>query len=159
MGWVQVACWLGSRFRKRRRNNILVVAGFHLLSLESSTRHKESMMRISSSSSSSDTSSSSSSSLIVDVTKVGLKTVVSLVAFYFLVAWPPLHWFYEAASPAGPSSVYIPGGGFSGFWFHLGYLQSMNMDNHLHDYDYYCFSSGCLGKQTTTTTTKASTHA
>jgi hypothetical protein len=38
--------------------------------------------------------------------------------------------------------VTILGGGFSGFWFHLGYLQSMK---NLNDYDYYCFSSGCLG--------------
>mmetsp|Transcript_4924 Transcript_4924/g.9152 ORF Transcript_4924/g.9152 Transcript_4924/m.9152 type:complete len:209 (-) Transcript_4924:1196-1822(-) len=33
------------------------------------------------------------------------------------------------------------GGGFSGFWFHLGYLHSV--DN-IHDFDYYCFSAGCL---------------
>jgi hypothetical protein len=107
--------------------------------------------------------------------QVVLKVFLTLAACYFFVAWPPLHWFYDAASPAGPLSVYIPGasshlrvlvsaiivfpfliimhfpttctrtilgGGFSGFWFHLGYLQSMK---NLDEYDYYCFSSGCLG--------------
>jgi len=44
-----------------------------------------------------------------------------------------------------PPTVYLPGGGFPGFWFHLGYLQSLR---NLMDYDYYCFSSGCLGTNT-----------
>jgi hypothetical protein len=35
------------------------------------------------------------------------------------------------------------GGGFSGFWFHLGYLHSIH-PNDLHSFDYYCFSAGCL---------------
>jgi hypothetical protein len=33
------------------------------------------------------------------------------------------------------------GAGFSGFWFHLGLFQSVP---NLKDYDYYCYSSGCL---------------
>lgn len=41
--------------------------------------------------------------------QVVLKLFLTLAACYFFVAWPPLHWFYDAASPAGPSSVYIPG--------------------------------------------------
>ena len=99
--------------------------------------------------------------------------IVVFFALYYAAACPPMHWFYDAASEsAGPSSIYIPGallqkrksgttiqwldwnflthidcnfslgGGFSGFWFHLGFLQAMP---NLKDYDYYCFSSGCLG--------------
>jgi hypothetical protein len=34
------------------------------------------------------------------------------------------------------------GSGFAGFWYHLGTLHQMHDD--LHDYDYYCYSSGCL---------------
>ena len=33
------------------------------------------------------------------------------------------------------------GSGFSGFWYHLGLLQS---SPDLHNRDYYCYSSGCL---------------
>jgi len=41
-----------------------------------------------------------------------------------------------------PNSVYVPGGGFSGFWFTLGRLQSIP---NKHDMEYYCYSAGCLG--------------
>jgi hypothetical protein len=37
----------------------------------------------------------------------------------------------------------VIGGGFSGFWFHLGFFHSIP---NLGDYDFYCFSSGCLSK-------------
>jgi hypothetical protein len=37
------------------------------------------------------------------------------------------------------------GGGFSGFWFHLGYLQSFSLSN-LQQHEFYCYSSGCLGE-------------
>ncbi|CAJ1962713.1 unnamed protein product [Cylindrotheca closterium] len=70
------------------------------------------------------------------------KVLLCFFAIYRLLAWPPLHWFYDPVSHAGPGTIYIPGGGFSGFWFHLGYLQSMK---DLHEYEYYCFSSACLG--------------
>lgn len=33
------------------------------------------------------------------------------------------------------------GSGFSGVWFHLGFLQSLPT---LHEHYYYCYSSGCL---------------
>jgi hypothetical protein len=59
---------------------------------------------------------------------------------------PPLDWFYEAGKAAGPASVNLQGGGFSGFWFHLGYLQTFGDRHDLHDYDYYCFSAGCLSE-------------
>jgi hypothetical protein len=43
---------------------------------------------------------------------------------------------------AGPDSIYVPGGGFSGFWFTIGRLQSIsNPDTK----SFYCYSAGCLG--------------
>lgn len=69
---------------------------------------------------------------------------VCFIGLYYAASSPPLHLFYEGAPAAGPSSVYLPGGGFSGFWFHLGYLHSMADRHDLHDYDYYCYSSGCI---------------
>jgi len=41
-----------------------------------------------------------------------------------------------------PRSVYVPGAGFSGFWFTLGRLQSIPNPR---EYNYHCFSAGCLG--------------
>ena len=39
----------------------------------------------------------------------------------------------------------IPGGGFPGFWFTLGQLQSMNANgDDVSSHDYYCYSAGCL---------------
>ncbi|KAL7569381.1 hypothetical protein ACA910_010467 [Epithemia clementina (nom. ined.)] len=38
-------------------------------------------------------------------------------------------------------SIYVFGGGFSGFWFTLGRLQSLPDPL---DHEYYCFSAGCL---------------
>jgi hypothetical protein len=44
-----------------------------------------------------------------------------------------------------PNSIYVPGGGFSGFWFTLGRLNSIEDPlNHR----YYCYSAGCLGVAT-----------
>lgn len=67
--------------------------------------------------------------------------LANLVLLYMVLASPPIHLVYDAVPPAGPSSVYVPGSGFSGFWFHLGALQAIPK---LHDYDFYCYSSGCL---------------
>ena len=39
-------------------------------------------------------------------------------------------------------TIYVPGAGFSGFWFTLGRLQSIDDPK---NNDYYCFSAGCLG--------------
>lgn len=74
----------------------------------------------------------------------GFISIGWLVLLYILVASPPMHWIYPSAPPAGPTSVYVPGSGFSGFWFHLGVLQKLS--HKLHDYDFYCYSSGCLSK-------------
>lgn len=70
---------------------------------------------------------------------------------------------------AGPGSVYIPGAGFAGFWYHFGYFShqlhshqqitgsntsktvSLLMNQNRPYYrsngnnTYYCYSSGCLG--------------
>jgi hypothetical protein len=44
-------------------------------------------------------------------------------------------------SPVIPNSVYIAGGGFSGFWYTLGRIQSMDDFN---SKEIYCYSAGCL---------------
>lgn len=93
--------------------------------------------------------------------------LLSLVTLYYVLSSPPLHFFYDIAPAVGTSTIYIPGkysmwqscllwdlhahvlllrflgGGFSGFWFHLGLLQSIDK---VEDYDYYCFSSGCFSE-------------
>jgi hypothetical protein len=40
------------------------------------------------------------------------------------------------------NSVYVPGGGFSGFWYTLGRLNSIDLPL---SKNYYCYSAGCLG--------------
>lgn len=42
----------------------------------------------------------------------------------------------------GEDSVYVPGGGFSGFWFTLGRLRSISDPA---SRTYFCYSAGCLG--------------
>jgi hypothetical protein len=85
-------------------------------------------------------------SLLIRAILWGLLGIVVFFALYYLVANPPLHWFYETGESAGPASVYLPGSGFPGFWFHLGYLHSFADRHDLYDYDYYCFSASCLSK-------------
>jgi hypothetical protein len=43
--------------------------------------------------------------------------------------------------PLDPNSVYVSGGGFSGFWFSIGRLQSVQNPA---TKSYYCYSAGCL---------------
>ena len=45
-------------------------------------------------------------------------------------------------------SIYIPGAGFSGFFYTLGRLQVLADMNLSLSYDYYCFSAGCLALMT-----------
>jgi len=47
-----------------------------------------------------------------------------------------------------PPSIYIPGAGFSGFFYTLGRLQVLADMNSSLSYDYYCFSAGCLALMT-----------
>ena len=66
--------------------------------------------------------------------------IVLCCALLMRVLWPPT----TTMSPptAGPDSIYVPGGGFSGFWFTMGRLQSIpNPDTK----SFYCYSAGCLG--------------
>ena len=39
------------------------------------------------------------------------------------------------------NSIYVPGYGFSGFWYTLGRVQSLENPE---SYNYYCYSAGCL---------------
>lgn len=48
----------------------------------------------------------------------------------------------RTASPVEPGSVFVPGAGFSGFWYTLGRLRSIP-DPSAHNF--YCYSAGCLG--------------
>ena len=76
----------------------------------------------------------------------GISAVLAFFALYYAISAPPLHLFYEVGEAADPASVYVPGGGFSGFWFHLGYLHTFGSQQNMNDYDYYCFSAGCLSE-------------
>lgn len=50
----------------------------------------------------------------------------------------------DSANPIQANDcIYVPGGGFSGFWYTLGRLQSIPKEERL-DHDYYCYSAGCL---------------
>lgn len=57
--------------------------------------------------------------------------------------WRPLAGYWSRLNHE--NSLFVPvvtlGGGFSGFWYHLGLFQGVS---NLADYDYYCYSSGCL---------------
>jgi hypothetical protein len=67
---------------------------------------------------------------------------VATGCLYQVVASPPLHLMGFTVKPAaGESSIYVPGSGFSGVWFHLGFLQALPS---VHNHDFYCYSSGCL---------------
>jgi hypothetical protein len=48
----------------------------------------------------------------------------------------------KAHSFVDKDSVYVPGGGFSGFWFTLGRLRSIPNPEAK---NFYCYSAGCLG--------------
>jgi hypothetical protein len=40
--------------------------------------------------------------------------------------------------------IYVPGGGFSGFWFTLGRLSALSVEE-VHQESFVCYSAGCLG--------------
>jgi hypothetical protein len=68
------------------------------------------------------------SSMLLGIIATGLG------CYYYYSFWNNLHM--------GESTVYVPGGGFSGFWYTLGRLQSIPDP---YAYQYYCYSAGCLG--------------
>ena len=51
----------------------------------------------------------------------------------------------STSNPTDSDCIYVPGAGFSGFWFTLGRLQSVTDPT---TQRYYCFSAGCLGAVT-----------
>jgi len=67
------------------------------------------------------------------------------IAFLALVL-SGLAMLYSATTgttpPVEPGSVFVPGAGFSGFWYTLGRLRSIP-DPSAHNF--YCYSAGCLG--------------
>ena len=58
----------------------------------------------------------------------------------FDLPFDPTYSLHEA--PIHPDSVYVPGAGFSGYWFTLGRLKSIPDPA---SKSYYCYSAGCLG--------------
>jgi hypothetical protein len=59
--------------------------------------------------------------------------------------WSSVHrvsYFASPPSPVEKDSVYVAGGGFSGFWYALGRLDSIEDPS---SKKYYCYSAGCLG--------------
>lgn len=58
----------------------------------------------------------------------------------FDLPFDPTFSLHEA--PIHPNSVYVPGAGFSGYWFTLGRLKSIPDPT---SKSYYCYSAGCLG--------------
>ena len=57
----------------------------------------------------------------------------------FDLPFDPTFSLHEA--PIHPDSVYVPGAGFSGYWFTLGRLKSIPDPE---SKSYYCYSAGCL---------------
>ncbi len=53
---------------------------------------------------------------------------------------------YRTVSASEKKSVYVPGAGFSGFFYTLGRLQASTASHEYDEssYEYYCFSAGCL---------------
>jgi len=48
----------------------------------------------------------------------------------------------NAPAQSDEDCIYVPGGGFSGFWFSMGRLQSLD---HPQNERFVCYSAGCLG--------------
>lgn len=79
-----------------------------------------------------------------------LACYISMVAVNLMSLYleSPFHSSSPLACIDGESSVYIPGAGFSGFFYTLGRLSSLRINetnsNVGAPHEYYCFSSGCL---------------
>ncbi len=75
---------------------------------------------------------------------------ISMVAVNLMSLYleSPFHSSSPLACTDGENSVYIPGAGFSGFFYTLGRLSSLRVNETSISadapHDYYCFSSGCL---------------
>ena len=74
-----------------------------------------------------------------------LQTMIQILVVFLVIMWNAASEVSTASSTTTPSTkdcIYVPGGGFSGFWFTLGRLQSIaDLENH----SIVCYSAGCLG--------------
>ena len=70
------------------------------------------------------------------------RRILASTAVFYIFFSKLMHDRSPHSTMYDPNSVYVPGAGFSGFWFTLGRLQSIEKP---HEKNYYCFSAGCLG--------------
>mmetsp|Transcript_14509 Transcript_14509/g.40002 ORF Transcript_14509/g.40002 Transcript_14509/m.40002 type:complete len:269 (-) Transcript_14509:522-1328(-) len=71
-----------------------------------------------------------------------ISTMIAAIVFVTMFCVYQYHCFTHQANNAAilPNSVYVSGGGFSGFWFILGQLNSIDA----HEHQLVCYSAGCL---------------
>lgn len=81
-------------------------------------------------------------SLMQNKSDCGVGLWVKFFVFFSLFLTVAHNFLTPAASVDDPRAIYVPGGGFSGFWYTLGRLNSIE-DPLSHTY--YCYSAGCLG--------------
>ncbi|GAX21524.1 hypothetical protein FisN_6Hu414 [Fistulifera solaris] len=70
----------------------------------------------------------------------GVRRVLVLLVLLLLVLFFSLRWNSRPVL-TGENTVFVPGAGFSGFWYTLGKLRSIPS---LSEKEFYCYSSGCL---------------
>mmetsp|Transcript_14867 Transcript_14867/g.22701 ORF Transcript_14867/g.22701 Transcript_14867/m.22701 type:complete len:330 (+) Transcript_14867:185-1174(+) len=75
------------------------------------------------------------------VLKLFFVVILSLLVGFKFVSNSSSLSFMNKTPVISKSSIFVPGVGFSGFWFALGNLQSLPDPT---SQDYYCFSAGCL---------------
>eukprot|EP00543_Licmophora_paradoxa_P014338 CAMPEP_0202470318 /NCGR_PEP_ID=MMETSP1360-20130828/81274_1 /ASSEMBLY_ACC=CAM_ASM_000848 /TAXON_ID=515479 /ORGANISM="Licmophora paradoxa, Strain CCMP2313" /LENGTH=255 /DNA_ID=CAMNT_0049095983 /DNA_START=74 /DNA_END=841 /DNA_ORIENTATION=+ len=76
---------------------------------------------------------------------IGNPSLLQLVIAGLILGICSLWTSHSCVGPARtvhPNSVYVPGGGFSGYWFQIGHLKTLS---DLESKSFYCYSSGCLG--------------
>eukprot|EP00538_Stauroneis_constricta_P002545 CAMPEP_0119561170 /NCGR_PEP_ID=MMETSP1352-20130426/16902_1 /TAXON_ID=265584 /ORGANISM="Stauroneis constricta, Strain CCMP1120" /LENGTH=507 /DNA_ID=CAMNT_0007609325 /DNA_START=83 /DNA_END=1603 /DNA_ORIENTATION=- len=84
--------------------------------------------------------------IIAPRSKLSTKFSIAALAIASLVALYYHHIAPSISIQLIPNSVYVPGGGFSGFWFFLGQLKSLtNVD----ETNFVCYSAGCLASVST----------
>ena len=71
-----------------------------------------------------------------------LVTILAVVVVQVLVR--PALPHQSSPGSVEPHSICVSGGGFSGFWFTLGRLESLT-EQQLQQSSFYCYSAGCLG--------------
>ena len=71
-----------------------------------------------------------------------LRRLLFVVVLLFLFSYYGCSQSITVFDETLQDTIYVPGAGFSGFWFTLGRLRSIEDPASKH---YYCFSAGCLG--------------